>query len=674
MIIGTAGHIDHGKTTLVRALTGVDTDRLKEEKERGISIELGYAYAPLPDGGVLGIIDVPGHEKFVHTMAAGAVGIDHALLVVAADDGVMPQTREHLDIVLLLGVQRASVALTKSDRVPPERLAQVRADIAALLAPTVLAGAPVFATAATQADDAGVAALRTHLQNVAQSQPARAQGGLFRLAVDRVFTLPGQGTVVTGTVFGGQVHVGDSLVHSASGQALRVRSIHAQNQASAQGVAGQRCALNLAGIAKDAIHRGDWMADARLLQESERIDVRLRLLPGAPRMAQWTPVHVHLGTGHHTAHVALLEGTHIEPGSEVRAQLVLSHPVHAVPGDRLIVRNAQASRTIAGGSVIDPFAPARKRRSSERMQALDALEMLAQQGNASAVVAQAPHGIAQSQLVRLAGRLLLPGDLPEGTLQLPLGQGDVLLLSAARWQLLRAQVLEGLQRFHTKSSDEPGVNAARLRRMTLPGLQQGAHDALWRGLLDALLQDGSLAQSGAWLHLPGHSVRLSAAEDRLAQQLLPALQAGHFDPPWVRDLARDTQAGDEPVRQLLRKLARQGLVFQPVKDLFYAAPAMDALAALLRTLAVQAAADGAGDGASGAGSAGAAAVQAHAFRDATGLGRKRAIQLLEFFNRIGFTRRVEGGHLLRPDAQWQAASEAAPIAPIAQPNASGNGD
>ena len=674
MIIGTAGHIDHGKTTLVRALTGVDTDRLKEEKERGISIELGYAYAPLPDGGVLGIIDVPGHEKFVHTMAAGAVGIDHALLVVAADDGVMPQTREHLDIVLLLGVQRASVALTKSDRVPPERLAQVRADIAALLAPTVLAGAPVFATAATQADDAGVAALRTHLQNVAQSQPARAQGGLFRLAVDRVFTLPGQGTVVTGTVFGGQVHVGDSLVHSASGQALRVRSIHAQNQASAQGVAGQRCALNLAGIAKDAIHRGDWMADARLLQESERIDVRLRLLPGAPRMAQWTPVHVHLGTGHHTAHVALLEGTHIEPGSEVRAQLVLSHPVHAVPGDRLIVRNAQASRTIAGGSVIDPFAPARKRRSSERMQALDALEMLAQQGNASAVVAQAPHGIAQSQLVRLAGRLLLPGDLPEGTLQLPLGQGDVLLLSAARWQLLRAQVLEGLQRFHTKSSDEPGVNAARLRRMALPGLQQGAHDALWRGLLDALLQDGSLAQSGAWLHLPGHSVRLSAAEDRLAQQLLPALQAGHFDPPWVRDLARDTQAGDEPVRQLLRKLARQGLVFQPVKDLFYAAPAMDALAALLRTLAVQAAADGAGDGASGAGSAGAAAVQAHAFRDATGLGRKRAIQLLEFFNRIGFTRRVEGGHLLRPDAQWQAASEAAPIAPIAQPNASGNGD
>lgn len=675
MIIGTAGHIDHGKTTLVRALTGVDTDRLKEEKERGISIELGYAYAPLPDGGVLGIIDVPGHEKFVHTMAAGAVGIDHALLVVAADDGVMPQTREHLDIVPLLGVRHASVALTKSDRAAPGRLAQVDADIAALLAPTALAGAPVFATAATQAGDAGVAALRTHLHRVAHSLPARAQGGLFRLAVDRVFTLPGQGTVVTGTVFSGQVQVGESLVHSASGQAVRVRSIHAQNQASAQGVAGQRCALNLAGIARDAIHRGDWIADARVLQASCRIDVRLRLLPHAARMAQWTPVHVHLGTGHHTAHVALLEGTHIEPGSEVRAQLVLGSAVHTVPGDRLIVRNAQASRTIAGGSVIDPLAPARKRRSSARIEALDALERLAQQGDASAVVAQAPHGIAQSQLVRLAGRLLLPGDLPQGTLQLPLGHGDVLLLGDARWHQLRAQVLDGMQRFHAHSGDEPGVNAARLRRMALPGLPQGAaHGALWRGLLDALLQDGTLVQSGAWLHLPGHSVQLSGTEERLAQLLLPALQAGHFDPPWVRDLARSTQAGEEPVRQLLRKLTRQGVVFQPVKDLFYAAPAMDALAALLRTLAAQPAGNESAqrvervDGAGGAGIEGgaAAAVEAHAFRDATGLGRKRAIQILEFFNRIGYTRRVPGGHLLRPDAQWQAT-------PGTNPNAGDHG-
>ena len=647
MIIGTAGHIDHGKTTLVRALTGVETDRLKEEKERGISIALGYAYAPLPNGDVLGIIDVPGHEKFVHTMAAGAVGIDHALLVVAADDGVMPQTREHLDIVLLLGVRQGSVALTKSDRVPPERLVQVQADIAALLAPTALAGAPVFATAATQPDDAGVIALRKHLHAIAQKQPARAHGGLFRLAVDRVFTVAGQGTVVTGTVFGGQVQVGDSLLHSASGQAVRVRSIHAQNQVSAQGVAGQRCALNLAGIAKESIHRGDWIADARVLQASDRIDVRLRLLADAPRLAQWTPVHVHLGTSHHTAHIALLEGQYIEPGSEVRAQLVLSSPVHSVPGDRLIVRNAQASRTIAGGSVIDPFAPGRKRRSAERVLALNALEKLAQRGDASAVVEEAPHGIALSHLVRLSGRLLQPGDLPQ-VLQLPLGQGDVLLLDAMRWQRLRAQTVAALASFHTKSVDEPGVNAARLRRIVSPGLPQGAHatqDALWRGLLDALLQDGSIAQSGAWLHLPGHRIQLSSAEETLAQKLLPALHAGHFDPPWVRDLARDTPADDQSVRQLLRKLARQGLVFQVVNDLFYAAQAIDELAVLLHTLSESA------DGQSGA-------VEAHIFRDATGLGRKRAIQILEFFNRMGYTRRVRDAHMLRPDMRWQVAAKA----------------
>ncbi|MEG1455582.1 MAG: selenocysteine-specific translation elongation factor, partial [Comamonas sp.] len=331
MIIGTAGHIDHGKTTLVRALTGVDTDRLKEEKARGISIALGYAYAPLPNGDVLGIIDVPGHEKFVHTMAAGAVGIDHALLVVAADDGVMPQTREHLDILQLLGVRQATVALTKVDRASPEQIAAARAQLSALLAPTALAGAAVFETCAARPDDAGVAALRRHLETLAQQMPARPHSGLFRLAVDRSFSLPGQGTVVTGTAFGGAVATGDSLVHSRSGQSLRVRSIHAQNQASERGVAGQRCALNLAGLGKDDIQRGDWIVDGALLQASDRIDVQLQLLASAPEIRQWTAVHLHLGTAHCTAHVALLEGERIEPGSSVRAQLVLETPVFCLP-------------------------------------------------------------------------------------------------------------------------------------------------------------------------------------------------------------------------------------------------------------------------------------------------------------------------------------------------------
>ena len=635
MIIGTAGHIDHGKTTLVRALTGVETDRLKEEKARGISIELGYAYAPLPNGDVLGIIDVPGHEKFVHTMAAGAVGIDHALLVVAADDGVMPQTLEHLEILQLLGIRHGTVALTKVDRAAPGRVDEVRAEITAILARSNLAGAPIFATAAALPDDPGVWALRQHLHQLAQATPLRAQQGLFRLAVDRVFSLAGQGTIVTGTVFNGQVAVGDSLVHSASGQVVRVRSIHAQNQAADQGVAGQRCALNLAGIGKDAITRGDWILDARLLQATQRIDVRLHLLADAPAMKQWAPVHLHVGTMRCTGHVALLQDGDLPPGTEALAQLVLDAPAVVQPGDRIILRNAQASRTIAGAMVLDPYAPARKRRSESRLAYLAALQHWVQRHDAAPLLAEAAHGLPRSQLIRLTGQAAPL--VPPGCVALPLADGDALLVDAPIWQGLQTQVLQALQRFHDVAPDEPGINAARLRRMALPSLQQGAHDALYTGVVQALVTNQHIRSSGAWLHLPGHSVQLSAAEQALAERLLPAIAAARFDPPWVRDLARDHAAGEEVVRQLLKKLARQGQVFQVVKDLFYSAAHMDALATLIAELAQHAARG---------------EVEAHAFRDATGLGRKRAIQLWEFFDRVGYTRRVRDAHMLRPGVHW----------------------
>jgi selenocysteine-specific elongation factor len=356
MIVGTAGHIDHGKTTLVRALTGVDTDRLKEEKARGISIELGYAYTPLANGEVLGMIDVPGHEKLVHTMAAGACGIDFALLVIAADDGVMPQTREHLAILQLLGVTHGAVALTKTDRVDAPRLAQVRAEIEAWLAATPLAQAPLFETNATRPDDTGVAQFKAYLHEVAMTWHARRDDGLFRLAIDRVFTLAGQGTIVTGTVFAGRVSVGDTLRLAPAATPVRVRSIHAQNRAAETGHAGQRCALNLAGIDKDAIARGDWIVDERLAEPSERLDVELTLLADAGLTLQhWSPLHVHIGTLHRVAHVALLDGDTLSAGQAARVQLVFDEPVCALPGDRFIVRNAQASRTVGGGRVLDPF-------------------------------------------------------------------------------------------------------------------------------------------------------------------------------------------------------------------------------------------------------------------------------------------------------------------------------
>ena len=291
MIVGTAGHIDHGKTALVKALTGVDADRLAEEKARGITIELGFAYADLGGGVVTGFVDVPGHEKFVHTMLAGAGGIDMALLVVAADDGIMPQTREHLAILDLLGVSHGIVALTKADLATPARIAELSAQVSALLADTGLAGAPVLPVSALTGD--GIDALRNALAAAEARTVRPADAARFRMTIDRSFTLSGAGTVVTGTVLSGRVSVGDQVLLSPQGIQARVRAIHAQNRPAQAGSAGQRCALNLAGPAREAIHRGDVALDPDLHAPTDRIDVELRVLATEPKaLATWFPVTV----------------------------------------------------------------------------------------------------------------------------------------------------------------------------------------------------------------------------------------------------------------------------------------------------------------------------------------------------------------------------------------------
>ncbi|HEY1610004.1 MAG TPA: selenocysteine-specific translation elongation factor [Paraburkholderia sp.] len=634
MIVGTAGHIDHGKTTLVRALTGVDTDRLKEEKARGISIELGYAYTPLANGDVLGYIDVPGHERLVHTMAAGACGIDFALLLIAADDGVMPQTREHLAILQLLGVAHGAVALTKCDRVDAARLAQVREAIRAWLATTMLAQAPIFETNATQANDDGVAVLDAYVRERAMAWHARRDDGLFRLAVDRVFTLTGQGTVVTGTVFAGRVAVGDALTLSPAGLPVRVRSIHAQNRAAEQGHAGQRCALNLAGIDKAQIARGDWIVDARLAQTSPRLDVELQLLDdGGVTLQHWSPLHVHLGTTHRVANVALLDGDSLSPGQGARVQLVFDTPVAALPGDRFIVRNAQASRTIGGGRVLDPFGPARRRRTPERRVWLDALCVWLDESCVEPLIERAPRGIERKTLMQLTG---LPADtpsLPDSAIQIaPQGRAeDGIVIARRHWEQLRAAIVAALSDFHARSPDEQGPDTARLRRIAAPL----AGDAVWRASIDALVADGGVVRSGPWLHLPSHSVTLDAREEALAAQLRSLIAAGRFDPPWVRDLARETRQPEDSVRALLRKLARLGDAYQVVRDLFYDPDVVRDLARVVDRIAAEHA----------------GVIGAAAFRDATGLGRKRAIQILEFFDRIGYTRFQRDRHLLRPDSR-----------------------
>ncbi|WP_432379427.1 selenocysteine-specific translation elongation factor [Duganella sp. P38] len=632
MIVGTAGHIDHGKTTLTRALTGVDTDRLKEEKARGISIELGYAYTPLSGDDILGVIDVPGHEKFIRTMAAGVTGIDVALLVIAADDGIMPQTLEHLAILRLLGVKRGVVAMTKIDRVDSNRLEQLEKEIHALLATTDFASAQIFRTNATVDGDVGVKALLHHLSRIAATLPSSDERRLFRLGVDRVFTLSGQGTIVTGTALAGSVRVGDTLQLAPGGQQVRVRSIHAQNRAAEAGRAGQRLALNLSGAAKDDIARGAWIVAPALGECSQRVDVQLTLTPDCGlTLKPWSPVHVHLGAAHHTANVVMLDDEVLAPGRTGRVQLVLDAPVHAVPGDRFVLRNAQATATIGGGVVLDPFGPARKRRSAARLAWLDALSAYIGNGDIAALLARGPLGLRASTLVRLSQLPAAQIEAPAGTVEVALQGGDTLLIAAAEVKALQARILAALAEFHARAPDDAGPELWRLKRIVSPDME----DRLWSRLVDTLLAAGAIGQRGRSLHLPEHSVELSADEQAAAAPLLASLLAGGFDPPWVRDLARAHQMPEAEVRRLLLKLSKTGELSQVVKDLFYHPQRLDELARLVATLPE---------------------VQAASFRDATALGRKRAIQILEFFDRVGYTRRIGNIHLIRPNAVWAYSS------------------
>ena len=626
MIVGTAGHIDHGKTSLVRALTGVDTDRLKEEKARGISIELGYAYTPLPDGGVLGFIDVPGHERFIHTMLAGATGIDAGLLVVAADDSVMPQTREHLDILDLLGVREGLIVITKCDRVDAQRIAAVREDIAHAVAATALATWPVVV--ASSADGRGLDDIRARLHALAArpSRPTRDEG--FRLAIDRSFTLPGVGTVVTGTVFAGEVRVGDTLVVAPLGSGaaarVRVRGIHAQNRDAERGHRGQRCAIALAGIDRETARRGDWLISDWLHAPTERLDVALRLLAHeAKALAHNTRVHVHLGAAHTMGRVALLEGERLEPGARMRAQLVLDAPTHAVWGDLCVIRDAAASRTLGGARVLDPDAPARYRRSPARLAELDAWAAPDDLQALEALLVASPHGVSLSRFARVRNRVAEHLAVPATAVRI-----DDHLFSSAGWTTLQERLLERITHFHDTVPDELGPLPSRLRRMAFATYAPEVVEALAR----SLVAEGRLATTGPWLHLPGRTVHLTPEEEAMA----PALQAAiarAAEPVWVRDLSQAIGHDEAAVRRVMLKLMKRGELLQVVRDLYLSLPLARRYADWVCALDVP------------PGQANAAR-----FRDVSGLGRKRAIQVLECFDRIGYTRRLGDAHRVRVGA------------------------
>ncbi|MBC3465545.1 selenocysteine-specific translation elongation factor [Pseudomonas sp. RW10S2] len=631
MIVGTAGHIDHGKTSLLQALTGQAGDQRQEERARGMTIDLGYRYAALAEGEPLtGFIDVPGHERFIHNMLAGAQGIDLVLLVVAADDGVMPQTREHLAIIELLGIPQALVAISKCDRVEASRRLEVQREVDALLAPGPYAGARQFALSSVTGE--GVEALRQALVEARAQVQRRATQGGFRLSIDRAFAVSGAGVVVTGTALAGQVRAGDTLLLGKAGKPVRVRGLHAQNQAALVAEAGQRVALNISAerLTVEQVHRGDWLVPEWLHAPSSRIDIELSLLPGETRTFEhFSAVHVHLGTQDVTARVALLEGEALTAGQRMFAQLLLNAPLQAVHGDRLVLRDQRAQRTLGGGQVLDPFAPSRQRRSESRLRQLQVLRDARDLEQAlPALLAAAPAGLDPQRLERQFNRLRDSWRLPDDVQVIATRQGP-LLFDRQQWQALRREVLVQLARFHEQEPDQLGPDRDRLRRFCALPLERAA----FVSLLDELLGEGAVASSGPWLHLPDHKVQLSDADTALWERLQPRLLEGAFDPPWVRTLAAAEQVEEAQVRLLMRKLARLGVLHQVVRDLFYPQETILRMAEMLLRQTQDT-----------------PVVQVAAFRDMLGIGRKRSVQILEYFDRLGLTRRVAEQRHIRADS------------------------
>lgn len=633
MIVGTAGHIDHGKTSLVKALTGIDADRLKEEKERGITVDLGFAYQPQADGEVLGFVDVPGHEKLVRNMLAGATGIDHVMLVVAADDGPMPQTREHLAILDLLGLGRGVVALSKCDLVDAARLEQVTQEIRQLLHGTALSQAPVLPVSSTSGQ--GLEALRAHLDAARLESPLHAPEGEFRLSIDRSFTLSGIGTVVTGTAVNGRVQVGDRLKLTPSGLEVRVRGLHAQNRTAEAGAAGQRLALNLAGVEKQQVQRGHWLVAEALHAPTQRLDARLRLLPSeAKALAHWTPVHLHLGAEDVNARVALLEGAPLQPGQDALVQIDLDRPIGALRGDRFIIRDQSALRTLGGGTVIDPFPPPTRRHRSQRVRALQALELPTPAQALRALLEQnAPYGIERRPFALMWN--LRPSALEALEQEVPhasIGEGDgALWFAPGQLEAYGQRITEALAAHHRRSPDSPGLSQEQLNRQ----VRDKPAATVFAALLAQLVREGTLRRHGAALALAGHEVTLQGTEKLIWERLKPWLDEGGFLPPRLSELLeRDRTLRKDQVLRTLQRLQRMGKVHPVGAEYWFQTEQMLELALRAKTLA-----DADPNH----------RLNVRELRESVGVSRHLSVPLVEYFDQIGLTERDAVGRHFKRD-------------------------
>jgi len=579
---------------------------------------------------------VPGHERFVHNMLAGVTGIDAALLVVSAAEGIKPQTVEHLQIIDLLGLDRGIVALTKSDLANEDEMLERMAEIETLLSTTSLRGAEIIPVSAMTG--AGVDELKAKLLALGESR--RGITGFARLAVDRCFVLPGAGVVVTGTVHAGEIRVDDHVLLTPSGLEARVRSLHAQNRAAEVGRAGERCALNLSGprLSKESVRRGDWVVSPELHAPTDRPDLRLKVLRSEEEpLKHWAPVHVHLGAAHVMGRVALLGGDRLAPGDEGLAQLVLEEKVGALAGDRIVLRDPSATRTIAGATVIDPFGPPRNRRTPRRLAELAALNGDDSDGGGEVLgkVLRLETGFVELARFGLA-RNLRPTEVERRLVE----AGGVKLagfgLLSETLADARADIVGTLKTFHETNADAAGLPAERLRA----AMSKRWPAPVFGALVDLEVQAKTIVVDGAVLRLPGHTLKLGARDEELWKKIAAALVRDRFKPPRVRDFADEHRVPEADVRRLMKRLAKLGRVVEVAPDQFFLRPVVAEMIGIAHGFGRD--------------------FTAADFRDKLDNGRKVAILILEFFDRHGITIR-------RGDHRRTAPQKLEQFGPLPQP-------
>jgi selenocysteine-specific elongation factor len=615
IIIGTAGHIDHGKTALVRALTGIDTDRLKEEKQRGISIDLGFAHLQLSDSVRLGLVDVPGHERFIKNMLAGVSGIDAVLFVIASDESIKPQTREHFDICMLLGIQKGIVVLTKADLAQGDLLELARLEAAEFVQGSFLEGAPMVAVSA--ATGAGLDELRAELAKIASGVEEKDASQYFRLPIDRAFAMRGFGAVVTGTLVSGTVRVDQEIELHPSRKRVRVRGIQVHGVDVREAGAGQRTALNLAGVDASELARGMVLAEAGRFHTTSQIDCALDLLASAKPLKHRAPVHFHAGTSEVEAEVRRIGRTDaITPGARAYVRLVLSSPLLLLPGDRFIVRMFSPVITIAGGVVLDIAAP--RRANPDRLRILENAPL---PERIAMLTRESRYGLGMPELVARIGLLESEIRKAAAAASLTVVESPHFWLLEPEWVAGKLDALhEHLKQFHRQNPLLAGASKEELRSKYLPGA------APW--LMDALLgRSKTLVSAGETVRLSSHRVALKEDEEQAASKIENAFRAGGLATPALQEVLAKSGVEAARARTLLQLLLRDKRLVRVSDELVFHASAMLGLRTLLASkkgvhFAVP------------------------EFKDWTGISRKYAIPLLEYLDRERVTRREGEGRVV----------------------------